>query len=753
MALPFLPGNSPNAHLGNERFHKSQHFDYSNGVPMLVGSEKPGIGGKCLFGQKLKTKYSVYPKGEGSDLPSWVAFDKQALCFEAYFEETVPVAQVETYRIRKCKIYFYLEDDTIQVVEPEYKNSGIPQGTLIRRHRIPLPQPNDDEFYNIFHFNINQQMELYSRIFTVTDCDAFTKNFLTKLGVKLNDPAAVPDDPYSKMRTQLEESMKPLRPYERHDMLKQFLDNDRKVLRFYCFWDDTGSMYGDPRELILYYFLADDTIEIIEVIPPNSGRDAVAKFLHRSKLPKHSPSKMKQPGEVTDRTVLNVFSSDSQEKRFILDSLKTGAINEEFYKDTDLLVGRDVNVWGRKLLITDCDEFTKKYYSSKYGIDNFTPMQYKAPPTPKPPKLVPPYNGFGSEEDSLCSCRGLLLKPPQKDFHKFMEKDRCGLNSNVLNFCAKMITTDPVDRTRVFIISFYLSDDSMSVFEQPQRNSGVLSGKFMERRRVRKPGQELFKSEPSKYFMAQDLYVGATLCLSGRNFLLTDADDYTLNYMEQNAEEFPIANTGNILSKLRSIPEGKRSEIRNFLTLSDPTTTGFIPYESFRSLLMGLDCGLSEHEVLVLGRCFSESRQPAADVGLMLAVAQDFLKRKNFEEFANLARRFVYHDKNRTGRLSTKETRTICKAFKLAVPENLLEGLLSKFADGEEIDYNAFIAGINWIENPTPPVMPEDNLKFEVNLKFDGSGAALKNINYSALLQDIFSFASDNADPTTTASA
>ena len=52
----------------------------------------------------------------------------QALCFEAYFQEAVPQAQNETYRIRKCRIYFYMEDDTIQVVEPEYKNSGIPQG-------------------------------------------------------------------------------------------------------------------------------------------------------------------------------------------------------------------------------------------------------------------------------------------------------------------------------------------------------------------------------------------------------------------------------------------------------------------------------------------------------------------------------------------------------------------------------------------------------------------------------------------------
>lgn len=52
----------------------------------------------------------------------------QVLCFEAYFQEAVPDARDETHRIRRCKVYFYLEDDTIQVVEPEYKNSGIPQG-------------------------------------------------------------------------------------------------------------------------------------------------------------------------------------------------------------------------------------------------------------------------------------------------------------------------------------------------------------------------------------------------------------------------------------------------------------------------------------------------------------------------------------------------------------------------------------------------------------------------------------------------
>lgn len=66
---------------------------------------------------------------------------------------------------------------------------------------------------------------------------------------------------------------------------------------------------------------------------------------------------------------------------------------------------------------------------------------------------------------------------------------------------------------------------------------GVLGGKFLERGRVKKPGQELFKSQLSEYFTAQDLYVGATLCLNNKNFQLLDADEYTFNYMEQRAEE------------------------------------------------------------------------------------------------------------------------------------------------------------------------------------------------------------------------
>lgn len=61
-----------------------------------------------------------------------------------------------------------------------------------------------------------------------------------------------------------------------------------------------------------------------------------------------------------------------------------------------------------------------------------------------------------------------------RDFIKFMEKDRRGLDSNVLRFVARLDTTRPIDMDRRFIIFYHLSDDTIAVFEPPQRNSGRL---------------------------------------------------------------------------------------------------------------------------------------------------------------------------------------------------------------------------------------------------------------------------------------
>ena len=64
---------------------------------------------------------------------------------------------------------------------------------------------------------------------------------------------------------------------------------------------------------------------------------------------------------------------------------------------------------------------------------------------------------------------------------------RHGLESNVLRFMAKMDSDRPIDQKRCFIISYFLCDDTILVYEPPQRNSGIIGGKFLERNRIKLP--------------------------------------------------------------------------------------------------------------------------------------------------------------------------------------------------------------------------------------------------------------------------
>ena len=58
-------------------------------------------------------------------LYSWIYF--QVLKFFAYFKETVHESQQEYYRVRPVEIFYYLEDDSISVMEPHVENAGMPQ--------------------------------------------------------------------------------------------------------------------------------------------------------------------------------------------------------------------------------------------------------------------------------------------------------------------------------------------------------------------------------------------------------------------------------------------------------------------------------------------------------------------------------------------------------------------------------------------------------------------------------------------------
>ncbi|XP_014773164.2 EF-hand domain-containing family member C2 [Octopus bimaculoides] len=570
--------------------------------------------------------------------------------------------------------------------------------TIIQRHRIPKPQPHDKELYTLEDFNVGSVVNFYSKVFKIVDCDPFTYNFLYNNGEKIPKPGTVPKDPYTEYRRTVDEGQKPMRPYQKIDMLKQFLVHDQHVLRFYCLWDDSDAMFGDPHKMVLLYFLSDDTIEIHEDILPNSGRDQISVFIKRGKLPK-VPDGLPLHGQKVDRTVLNVFGSMHSKGRYILDNLKTGEPDMSYYHASDLRLGNIINVYSRPFLLCDCDGFTKEYYKTNYGIENFTPIKHTKEVNAPLKMALPPYNGFGSEEDSLSNCRSIIPKVPQKDFLKFMKYDRSGFNSNILRFLAKLkIPVVSADKNRDFIISYYLSDDTISVFEPVIKNSGFVGGKFLERSRMKKHEQK-FNTELSKYYLAEDLFVGNTVEFVNHQFLITDIDEYTLRFMETRADQFPTSNIKLILEKIKNSRKiGRNDFLRKFYAKTNgDESSAVVSYLDFSSVLSECQLDLCEHEILVLARHYGNKRNPEDNFERLVSCVREQLKKVNYEDYHKILARFKYEDRSETGYLPASAIRRIMLGQKFPISKDLLDHLLQGFTNEEcSIEYEELVSKIDW---------------------------------------------------------
>ncbi|KAJ3113843.1 EF-hand domain-containing member C2, partial [Physocladia obscura] len=455
-----------------------------------------------LFGQeetKIHTSVETYPHSSalGEGVPAWVAFDRKVLRFYAYFQEAVHEKREEQYRIRRCNIYFYLEDDTIHVSEPKYANSGIPQGTLIKRHRIQKSSDSNGQHYVVADLNVGKEITLYCKTFKIVGCDDFSREFLTALGITVPESGKFPADPYQVRRQELLSRMKPTRPYEPKSSLKKFLENDRHVLRFYCVWDDTPSVFGDARHMVVHYYLSDDTVEIREAIPANAGREKNTLFLRRGRLPKHK-------------------------QRFEYGQQDAKQSPDEFFSDRDLTIGAVLHLYGRPFVICDCDEFTKSYYREKYGLEQFDPVS-----------LDDYEEELFSEGDALVAAAYQQKEPvqPMIGSHDTPKKDSKMIQFDgvVLRFLAVLQTSKQVDADRKFVISMHPVDGSVSVFEPHQRNAGIMGGKFLEKGKIKKPDGENF-------YEASDFYLGAQLLFHRHPFVITDADNYAKAFIEEHPE-------------------------------------------------------------------------------------------------------------------------------------------------------------------------------------------------------------------------
>ncbi|KAF0755012.1 EF-hand domain-containing protein 1-like [Aphis craccivora] len=537
--LPFIPGFRF-TDITKKDYHLSSQFRWKNGY--AIPKDKPtGIGKApldvdCMLYSKTLGTTGYNPTltyGQAKDPPKpivqphFIMFDGKCLSFNGFTQQPITESAVDTFRVRRVKITYFLVDDSISVVEPIVENAGYVQGCLLKRGQIPNPHRKNKNWH-WSDLNNGVELSFYGVVYKLCNCDSFTRQFLSSQGVEVDVDKPVPDDPYMSARReqllqQKKQQSKTLalksgfcsRSIE-DDKLKQFLENDGKVLRFYTAWLDEGYEPVEWKFFVLLYFLAYDRIEIYESrnMGNTCGQNSFPLFLGKIKLPKdwsdlppNFPSIYLEPGNKECK---------------------------EYYQPKDFIIGHTIFVMGRRFLLYDCDPFTRDYFKDILQIIQPDSIQMFKPKDnfPTVSKLViPPHTGIGDPDDTRQNCLSLIPKAPKTlDFVTYV------LNaSKKLRYKLKMVPVYEVDNLRDFIMEYCLGNDQMTIVELASKNSGFIKGRFMSSTRLRKPGTNV---DEDQFYGTKDFAIGAKLHVRGSVFIIVELDLWTYNYMNENKDKF-----------------------------------------------------------------------------------------------------------------------------------------------------------------------------------------------------------------------
>jgi EF-hand domain-containing protein 1 len=349
--FPRLPGYVPGQqidHLNFKRRSANQQEKIRNAtiqaspeypIPKTSMVPKPTIPQSHDLNYMTTTQSTHCPFGREENQeqfqPKYVHLDRQVLRFFGYFKESVPESNLENYRVRELTIKLHLEDNSIEILETKQSNSGIPQGNFLARS--PVHNSNGSgHFLNAYNFRVGETIIVHGKAIMVYDVDDYTRQWFADIHQPQPERQDLLSDNFKKYVTPkfhnkewngLNSSVL----NGRVPCMKQFLNLDRKVLRFYV-WSDIP--------YIMHYFLADDTMEVREINYANSGKDPFPLLLRRQRFPKSYH--LNQPG---------LSQMDS------------------FVKDSEIHPGMQLNVFGRTFRVHGCDPNTQDHYRKLYGVD------------------------------------------------------------------------------------------------------------------------------------------------------------------------------------------------------------------------------------------------------------------------------------------------------------------------------------------------------------------------------------------------
>eukprot|EP01012_Entosiphon_sulcatum_P018877 TRINITY_DN23684_c0_g1_i1.p1 TRINITY_DN23684_c0_g1~~TRINITY_DN23684_c0_g1_i1.p1 ORF type:complete len:782 (-),score=214.29 TRINITY_DN23684_c0_g1_i1:84-2429(-) len=532
--VPLLPGNNFHDHpIVRGSLHKAQYLRSVNSAPMVMTLSMDG------YAPQPPKRMDIPPRAEPGEeyTPPWLTQDV-VLQFTAYYKEHVVENAIEAVRINRVVIYYHTEDRTVLVRSIPQHNSGINPGVLVRRHRIP--KQAGDGFVELTDLYIGAELAFYGKTFRIVGCDEATRRYLEEKGVPVGPEEGFPeaDDAFAQYNTRKRMiDMKPRKELGPTDMelkrhheygntgrvskptpvsvmqAQQFYANDGKFLSFLAIWDDRDKPHGDVHRVRINYYLADNTVEVVEPTAVSMDRERASKMMLRQRVP--AP-----PRTMADRqrSLLDHMNKEAIQHSTFGVHLATGYLAPE-----DLGVGRVVPIHNREYFLYDCSPWTRDWYATEKGVTMLPPQdvdkKYDLLPKKMPRAAPPPHDGIGTEEDSLGNWQNLILRPTQtRNFTQWVQ------NSGMqLKFILRMVrspTATIEEDGRHFLLTYHLEDDTLQIDEIGIKNSGIVGGRFLRRQKVKKQ----LPDGTYAFFKADDFQLGETVEILSRKFEIMHTD-------------------------------------------------------------------------------------------------------------------------------------------------------------------------------------------------------------------------------------
>lgn len=542
-----------------------------------------------------------------------------AMRFFAFSIEKLPGNLMEPERLHLVEIIMHPDDGTLEIKEPRTPSSSGIMPLALKRHRVIKPGHDTTDAkapaYTVHDAFSSALLTIYGINYVLYDADRHTREYLNSIGLEFGrafSPPTIKYKPGASINSLANPSMSlsalkpPVSPDLREGssvLQNKFVQMGSKVLRFFGFWMDAD---GGMRNVKLHYFLVDDTIEIVNVHERNDGRDHPPTFLKRLRIRKPV------------RDASHSFSNSS------LMGPENNAPDSKYYMHTDLNIGSVVEVAGVAIHLVDCDGFTREFYESELHISLAPPMHVEEAPVLEYKVIIPPHNGIGSEEDSLQTCTGSLMPKPVRKNLALMAKyagiclrykakfanprvsdSQCNCTHVILlvMYVCYLIFAQNSDRNRDFTIQAYPEDNTILIQETAVRNSGFAGGRFLARLR--------HKNRDGSPFELSSLFIGTSVEIRQHMFVIEDADERTLSFMESHSDMWPQCDARAVRAKVGAA----RNSIQPLVSQREESP---LTYAEARELLQEAGIDISLQESITLFRQLDPSHSGSIQAGALI---------------------------------------------------------------------------------------------------------------------------------------